>query len=709
MRKKVLVRILIPSLVIYLLTSAYLIHSQWLGIQDAELNSIINDGQIASLRAEQHLQGNASLIHALSLTLNRKTVEEAAGLGMDVFPHLVQSNSQIRTLWLSTLPHSGRELGKELIYSYSNDGTEYHMHSEDYGDFTFYSGFRDIDRETLRGPYTATTEARQHHLVTVAAPVTLANRQRGIVAMDVSLGSLGPIISSITPILGANFMVVSGTGFIAAHTSSSGVGLSLRSVLRDPTSLTNVTTAISNNQMATLTQTSGPAKGHRTIVIPINHYTLSSPWGLVLLVPAKHLAAKPNQWLWISIPLVLLGALALLIATLRVARGLNKPIKPIAESLGRMARGELSRTMLLPETHELDFAEITNHLNAAILGFRSKIRFANDIENGRLDSELVLLSESDRLGKSLLDMRQSLKNAEQEQLQQREQEKQAAWFSEGSALFGRILSDNSSNLSKLTDESIKHLVKYLNINQGGLFLVSDGNGGTPYIELVSSFAWNRQKYIKKRLAFGESLAGSCILEREVIELTEIPQDYVTIASGLGETNPSYIIVAPLICGENVLGVLELASLRVLQKHEVEFVKSIALSIASAIQSVKVNEQTKQLLEKTQRNAEEMKSQEEEMRQNMEELLATQEELQKRETAQKNQMDEMEKTYAQMEQGYNLRIDELTKKLEYLELQLGAREQMESVLGSKPGNGSKQPQVSAKPETKPTPKKRSKRG
>ena len=239
--------------------------------------------------------------------------------------------------------------------------------------------------------------------------------------------------------------------------------------------------------------------------------------------------------------------------------------------------------------------------------------------------------DQDELNGKLIIMRDRLqKNAEEDQHRN--------WTSTGLAQGGEILRIN--NAQELYNSVIKFVVKYTGSNQGGLFVLTDDDQNQQ-LELVSCYAYERKKFLSRKVDIGQGMIGQCFLEKEKIHLVEIPDDYVNITSGLGAANPTSLLLIPLKTNDVVYGVLELASFNTYKNFEIEWVERLAESIASTVASVRANENMRHLLEQTQQQAEEMKSQEEEMRQNMEELSATQEEMSRKEREYINRINELE--------------------------------------------------------------------
>jgi len=263
--------------------------------------------------------------------------------------------------------------------------------------------------------------------------------------------------------------------------------------------------------------------------------------------------------------------------------------------------------------------------------FRKVAAFANHVGRGELNAEYELLGENDDLGKAMLDMRANLKDAEAEMEKSRREDERRNWATQGLAKFAEILRHDNDNMESLAYNIVSNMVKYLDANQGGIFVLSESeNGGEKFLEMMACYAFDRKKFVDKQIRIGEGLVGTCYLEGEPIYITDVPDEYIAITSGLGDANPNAILISPLKVNDQIYGVMELASFREFEPYQLEFVQKVSESIASTIGSVKVNIRTGKLLEQSKIQAEEMANQEEELRQNMEEMQATQEEMRRRE-------------------------------------------------------------------------------
>jgi PAS domain S-box-containing protein len=253
------------------------------------------------------------------------------------------------------------------------------------------------------------------------------------------------------------------------------------------------------------------------------------------------------------------------------------------------------------------------------------LTFVNNLIQDNFETSYAFTEENDKLGKTLINLRDNLKKSKEETALRKKEDDQRNWISEGLARFGELLRQNDNDLNTLSYNIIINLVKYIKANQGGFFLVQESKSGDKYFQQTGAFAYDRKKFADKHIEWSEGLIGTCALERRTIFLTEVPDGYLNITSGLGKANPRCILIVPLIFNNEIHGVIELASFEKFEKFEIEFVEKIAESIASTLSSVKTNLRTSHLLKESREQAEVLATQEEQMRQNMEELQATQEE------------------------------------------------------------------------------------
>jgi hypothetical protein len=222
-------------------------------------------------------------------------------------------------------------------------------------------------------------------------------------------------------------------------------------------------------------------------------------------------------------------------------------------------------------------------------------------------------------------LQQLVKSLKERIIKQRDEDERAKWVAEGHARFGEILRLNG-DLKTLSDELLKTLVKYLNLNQGSVFIYEETDGNDGVLVLYSCYAYDRKKYLTKTIPPGEGLVGQCFIEKETTILKEIPMGYIKITSGLGEATPKFLLIIPIKTDQQIEGAMELAGFSELEDFQINFIEKICEAFASVIRSVKVGEETRRLLTETQSQTEQLRSQEEEIRQNMEEMQATQEDL-----------------------------------------------------------------------------------
>jgi PAS domain S-box-containing protein len=254
--------------------------------------------------------------------------------------------------------------------------------------------------------------------------------------------------------------------------------------------------------------------------------------------------------------------------------------------------------------------------------------FAEDILQGNINSTYEISVLTDKLGKTLIDIRDSIKNDKLAEEQRKKEDFERNWIAEGLARFGEIMRRNNDNIELLSFEIISNVCKYVGSVQGGFYILNDNERHDIHFELTAHFAYDRQKYNKKRIEWNEGLIGRAAFEQRTLMLDDVPENYLEITSGLGEANPKYVLITPLKYNDEVHGVIEIAGFEAYQKHHIAFIEKIAESIGSTIGNVKINIRTAKLLSESQEQAERLAQQEEEMRQNMEELQATQEEAAK---------------------------------------------------------------------------------
>ncbi len=225
----------------------------------------------------------------------------------------------------------------------------------------------------------------------------------------------------------------------------------------------------------------------------------------------------------------------------------------------------------------------------------------------------------DELGQSLVEMKENLI------LKSQIEEKQN-WISEGKNIIDDLLRKHNE-IKPLSYEILVKLIEYTDAVQG-IFYVFDDD--IQKLQSVSSYAYGREKFLNRKFDLGEGLIGQACYEKSVLYRRKLPDEYITVTSGIiGEQKPKSLVILPLLGDEKIQGAVEIAFLKnSITKDILSLFEELSEIIGQTLFNIKANTITKRLLSDSQKLTAELKRSEGELRENAKQMEKTQVELEK---------------------------------------------------------------------------------
>jgi HAMP domain-containing protein/signal transduction histidine kinase/CheY-like chemotaxis protein len=175
------------------------------------------------------------------------------------------------------------------------------------------------------------------------------------------------------------------------------------------------------------------------------------------------------------------------------------------------------------------------------------------------------------------------------------------------------------DIEQVTQLIISEVTPVVSAQHGALYLVEPGDKQHEHsLRLVASYGISLSAH-RQGFVLGEGLVGQAAIEGKPIRLTDLPPDYIKIASALGEATPAHLVVMPVMFEEQVLGVIELGSLRPFSQVNQAFLDQLTDTIGVVINTIQANMRTEQLLTQSQALTQELQKQSLELRQTNDEL------------------------------------------------------------------------------------------
>ncbi|MCK4663482.1 MAG: bacteriohemerythrin [Bacteroidales bacterium] len=643
-KSKMLIFIISTSLLIYIAAIGYIsINSRQMAFEDATKFADSYTREYAS-KIEAILNSDMAKVRTLAhsvLKYRKIPLEERKSLHSDMYDGVINNNPHFLALWdsweLSNIDSTwNKSYGRYVIEFWREENkinNRISLKSLD-GDNPDYARIKRDAIEVVEEPYlySYTEKPEDEILMTsLIAPIIDNGKYAGVIGVDITLSEFQELINEIKPFKGSSAYLLSNTGAYVGHPDEEMLGKFISETYPEDDNKYNITENIQNGEFFSFTiKNKNTGKSIYYSFAPLFIGETITPWSLAINVPVDVIIAKANRSFYISILVGIIGLILLTIVIWFIAKNISNPLIKTINLLKNLAKGKIDDKNRLNIKSKDEIGEMAESVNKLIDGLNSTANFARQIGEGNLDAEFNLLSDEDILGNSLLEMRKNLKHAEGEENKRKTENEKQNWITQGITKFGEILRQNYDNLEILSFNIISNIVNYLDVNQGNIFVINDSDKNDIYFELTAAVAFDRNKYSKKKINIGEDLVGRCAHEKLTIYLTDVPDGYIDITSGMGAADPKYILLVPLKLNEEVFGVIELASFKEFETYKIEFIEKVGESIASTISSVKINEKTAELLGQAQKQSEELSSQEEEMRQNLEELQTTQEEASRRE-------------------------------------------------------------------------------
>ncbi|NLR93185.1 MULTISPECIES: GAF domain-containing protein [Flammeovirga] len=325
---------------------------------------------------------------------------------------------------------------------------------------------------------------------------------------------------------------------------------------------------------------------------------------------------------FILIAIFLICVVVILISIL-LNRLIISPLQELSAKSNDIANGNLEVEFNDNGTMEM------SRMRQSLISMRKKLQdisvYVMEFSKGNYEVEFENINEDqykdDPFIHSLMDTKKRLQ-------QNSEERSEREWVNEGSANLNKLIRIHSNDAKELGRALVKELARFMDCSHAAFYIhKKDPITQDEFMELAALYAFDTFKeFDEKKVKLGEGLIGEIWQEAQPIYLTEIPENYITIRSGLGDAPPNSLTIYPFKSHGEVEVIIELASFNPLQSKSLQLLNEIGGAIATSVVTSENTSNVSKLYNDSKRLTDELRTNEEEMKQNMEELQATQEQL-----------------------------------------------------------------------------------
>jgi HAMP domain-containing protein/signal transduction histidine kinase/AmiR/NasT family two-component response regulator len=143
--------------------------------------------------------------------------------------------------------------------------------------------------------------------------------------------------------------------------------------------------------------------------------------------------------------------------------------------------------------------------------------------------------------------------------------------------------------------------------QHGAFYMMDAEP-EPSLHLIATYGFGGRKSLSNAYKLKENLIGQCAFERKRILMTDVPEGFISIATGMGEAPPRAVVVLPVLFEGEIKSVIELASFRTFTPNYLTFLDQLMASIGVILNMISSSMRTEELLQQLKKSNAELEAQ-----------------------------------------------------------------------------------------------------
>ncbi|WP_151737418.1 response regulator [Paenibacillus tengchongensis] len=287
--------------------------------------------------------------------------------------------------------------------------------------------------------------------------------------------------------------------------------------------------------------------------------------------------------------------------------------------------------------------------------------------NGKMRAiRRIKVTSKDEIGEVARVFKEMAEDLEQKQEMEKayaQAQNDQAWLNANVARVTELLRGMDS-LDEVTQTFINEFAPVLGAQYGAIYLKDRNN---PSLLTASAFYAGEEGVSNPKQSFtlGQGLIGQSALDMQPIHLLEAPEDYIAVASGLGDSRPGNISIHPLVFEDELLGVVEFASFKPFTSLQSELFHQLAVNLGVILNNISRRLIVEELLRESQALTEELQVQSEELQTQQEELRRSNENLEEQTDALKRSEELLQRQQGELEH-YN---NELMAKTQALEEQV----------------------------------------